>query len=394
MHKIRTNHKHLEARVFAYMALLLGIGVSMLYPIFPNFVKTILKNDQLVSFYYAIMALTSLAAGLATTILFRKVTRTAITKSGLFILGIVYFTLIFTTRFSELAFLHSAKVIFELILLTALGLFVRDYANAKDLGKEEGYYYRYQNMGYLVGPFIGGFLAVNFDYEFVFLIAATIIFSSLGYFYHLHVVQKHPAIITQNKQTTHELISNIRAFFSNKNCAKGYLFNVFSMMWITFKRIYIPLFVIAQGYLESVSGILLSLAILPYILVEVKVGEYADKHGIQLPITYGLIIIGTFLTLSFFSPYTLLSFLFLLLANIGGAFLEPLGDYFIFKNSDKKSEEKLYGIYMTGDPISYFLTMACGGLILTFLPFNYLFLVFGILMFIGAALSKVTLKGQ
>jgi uncharacterized membrane protein len=55
--KIRTNHKSSQGKIFAWMALMLGFTINLIYPIFPNFIKTIVKTDEAVSLFYAAMAI-------------------------------------------------------------------------------------------------------------------------------------------------------------------------------------------------------------------------------------------------------------------------------------------------------------------------------------------------
>ncbi|PIR54631.1 hypothetical protein COU74_05070 [Candidatus Peregrinibacteria bacterium CG10_big_fil_rev_8_21_14_0_10_36_19] len=384
MHKIRTNYQDFHSKPFAYMALFLALGVSMLYPIFPNFVKDILKEDSNVSFFFAAMGVVSLMSGLTSALLFKKVTRISVTKISLLLLGLVFFSFIFINRVYELAVINSFKVWLELLLLTTLGLFVRDYANMANLGREEGFYYRYQNIGYLLGPLIGGFLAVNFQYEFVFIISAAIMFFTLAYFFYQESIKEHPALVHKKTENPNELIKNLKDFISNSNYRKAYLITMFSMIWVAFKRVYIPLYVVSSGYLETVSGLLIGLAIIPYILLEVKVGEYADKHDVKIPVRTGLIVMASLLLITFFSPFPLINFCILLLINFGGAMLEPLGDYYLLKEMPKEKEENFYGIYRSADTTAVFLTMIFGGVILSFFDFKFLFLFFSVTMFIAA----------
>jgi len=222
MHKIRTSHHDSRSKPFAYMALFLALGVSIIYPIFPNFVKDILKEDSTVSFFFAAMGIVSLLSGITSALLFQKVTRISVTKFSLLFLGVVLFSFIFINRIYELAFINSFKVWLELLLLTALGLFVRDYANMANLGREEGFYYRYQNIGYLIGPLIGGFLAVNFQYELVFLIAAVTMFLALAYFFYQESIKEHPAIV-HKKEKPQNLLKNLKDFIAKPNYRKSYL---------------------------------------------------------------------------------------------------------------------------------------------------------------------------
>lgn len=392
LRKIRTHHKHKEGRIFSWVVLIMSFGVGLTLPIFPNFVKSILKTDTSVSLFYSAMALVMFLAAILSTIVFKKVERTTITKISLLVSGIVFLSLIFVSKITELAILNTIKVWFNLFLLMALSLFVRDFAKEKELGEEEGVFYKFNNIGYFAGPLLGGFLAIYFDYEFVFILTAAILIIGLVYFYHKHIIQKHPAIINRKKTPASKIFHNLKEYFFNKERTKIFIITTLLMIWVGFRRLYIPLYVISAGFEESMTGIILAFGIIPLILLEVAVGKYADKKGIKIPISVGFLIIALCLTIIFLSQNIWLNFVLLIICSIGAALIEPLQEYHLFKNLPKEKEDDLYGIYMTADPIAYFLAPALGALILLFLPFNYLFIIFGILMLGGGVFSYITLR--
>ncbi|MFH1218278.1 MAG: MFS transporter [Candidatus Peregrinibacteria bacterium] len=390
--KILTYHKHEKGRVLAWMALIMGTGVGLNLPMFPNYVKSIVGTDIATSIFYATTSVVVLIAALLSTIIFKKIHRTTITKTSLIGLGLIFIFFIFATRITELAIINTLKVWFNLFLLMTLALFVRDFAKEHNLGEKEGRFYTFSNIGYLIGPLLGGFLASIFDYEMVFILSALIFISGFVYFYHQHVIEKHPSIIDRKMTTKAKLIKNTKDYFKNINRTKAYLITCTQMAWYGFKRLYIPLFVVSMGYVESMSGLIMSIGIIPFILMEVRVGKYADKHGVKNPLTIGFLIMGITTILVFFSPYPLLSFALIILSSIGGALVEPLQEFFLFKNLPEEQEDNLYGIYMTADPIAFFIVPAIGAAILFLLPFKFIFLVFGGIFMLASLFAHTKLK--
>ncbi|MEK7085921.1 MAG: MFS transporter, partial [Patescibacteria group bacterium] len=171
-YKVRTHYKHTQGKVFAWMSLILGLAITLIHPILPNFIKTIVHTDSRVSLFYSFLAVIILVAGLTSGFVLKRIKRTTLTKIGFALLAIATFLLIFVTKFIQLAVLITLKTWIELILFIILGLFVRDFAQANNLGREEGLKFRFQNIGALVGLFLGGFLAAKFDYEIVFIATA------------------------------------------------------------------------------------------------------------------------------------------------------------------------------------------------------------------------------
>lgn len=392
LHKIKTYHKHPQGRIFSWMTLILGFGLGLVFPVFPNFVKTIVHSDFMVSVFFSVTAVIMLTAAMASTVIFKKIERTTIVKTGLAIAGVTLFLFIFVTRFIELAVLEIVRVWFEMIILIALALFVRDFANAQNLGREEGRYCKFHNIGVFLGPLTGGFIGTYFGNETVFILAAFIIFFGLFYFYKKHIIEKHPAIINSKQITVPHLFQNIKKYFSSAERIQAYFISLIYISWISFKRIYIPLYVVSTGYLQNVSGLILAISIIPFILFEVKIGEYGDKYGLKKPITMGFFVMTALLVAVFLTPIPILNFILLTLISFGGTLIEPLNEVLAFRNIPKEEEENLYGIYKTSDPIAFFLAPAIGAITLLFFPLKALFLIFGIMMLSMGLITWTKLK--
>lgn len=391
-HKIKTNHKHINGKIFAWMALISSLAFGMINTILPNFINMIVRSETIVTLFYAAMSIIMFFGSIFSTIIFRKFKRTSIVKFSLVISGIILFLLIFVTRLSELAVLQALRVWATLFILIALTLFVRDFANNSDLGEEEGYYYKFDNLGLLIGPLIGGILGYRFNFEAVFIIASLIIFFDFFYFTNKHLIEKHPAFDQHREKTEIKIFSSIKYYFSDKGRRQAYLVTFLLMIWSGFKIIYIPLYIFNSHYLTSMTGIVLSLGILPFVLLEVKIGKYADKKGVRLPISFGFFLMAILLFIIFLNPIPLINFALIILANIGAAFIEPLQEYTLFKNLPKKDEDNLYGVYMTADTIAYFCSALLGGLCLYFLSFKFIFLAFGTIMLLAALYSYKTFQ--
>ena len=101
----------------------------------------------------------------------------------------------------------------------------------------------------------------------------------------------------------------------------------------------------------------------------------------------GFLFMGVCLLVTFISPFPLINFLLIILVNFGLAFIEPLQESYLFKNSPPKDEDALYGVYMTADPVAYFSSSLIGAVVLLFLPFQFMFLVFGLIILLASFLS-------
>jgi MFS family permease len=375
--KFRTPHISEEGRLFSWTSLIYGMGISMLLPIFPNFVESIINSEAYVGFFYSAMSISMVIAGLASSYFFKRYSRLATLYVALFMAGLLAMFFVFVNNFYLLFVIDFIRTFFSLFVMMTLGLFVHDFAKKRDLGKTEGFYFLFNNIGYLIGPIVGGVVASLAGYEPVFVLSGMCLLVALLFVGHQHLLAKHPSLATPPSPTVKKKKGGkLKRFFSNKNRFGAYLISISLVSWMSFKAIFIPLFVVTNGFGSDVSGLIISLAILPCIFFEFPIGKYADKHGVRIPIALGFLIIAFFITAAWAAPVFYLKALFIILANIGGAFIEPLHDVYFFKNVPKEEEDEMIGVFVTADPIGRFIGPGIISISLLLLPFDSVFLVF------------------
>ncbi len=389
---VRTHDQHPVGKFFAQMAMTVAIAACLTSPVLPNFLKTVLHSDSNVSFFFSFLAIITLIGGLSSGLIFRKIERTTVMKASLAILSFATLALILVTSFFSIAILMATKIFLELLLQIVLALFIRDFATANNLGKEESQRFRFQNIGALIGLLAGGFLASQLNYETVFAGESLIAIFALVYFHKKHIIDKHPAIINSKKVEKTDLFKNVKDFFVNPERRKIYIISVIYMLWISFKYLYIPLYVANSGYLPSMTGLILALAMLPAIVFEVRTGDFGKVYTPRKVIVFGFCVIGILLSIVFLSPWPLLNFGLLAITGAGAGLIEPLKEQYFLENTSVNEEEKFYGVYCTYDPISNFMTPLIGVVTFIFLPFKFVFIIFGVLMFTAAYYSWTSLK--
>ena len=390
MHKLRTPHISKEGSIFSWTALIYGIGIGLLLPIFPTFVEGIVQNESYVGYFYSSMALAMVLGGFLSAYLYKRFSRLQIAGFFFVVCALSTMFLVFVTNFYELFALSFVKVFAGLLVTMSLSLMIHDYTASKSLGKTEGVFFLFSNIGWLVGPLLGGVIARFMGYEPVFALAGLSFLFGLLYLSHQKFVSKNPVLyVPKKKRVSGQLLSRAKGFFSSPSRVGSYFVAISFMLWTTFKVLVIPLFVIRMGYGSDTSGLLLSLSILPFIFFEIPVGIYADKFGVRKPIIFGFLIIGVFSLGVFFSPIFFLDALFIILANIGASFIEPLHDLYFFKTVNEKEEDDYYGIFVTADPIAKFLAPAIVSTSLLLMPFEFVFVVFGVIFLVSAGVATM-----
>ena len=350
--KLKTHHKHDLGKLFAWLALTTGLANAAFWTIFPLVVENVVKSEALVGIFFSIISIVTFGGSLLSTVIFRKISRVKITKWSF--IGCAVFILLFTLIISKthLYFFEIPRALFTLIAGIVLSLYIRDTAKAHKIGLAEGRYYLYSNIGWLIGPIIGGYLGQLVSRNAVFVFSALLYLISFIIFQHQHFKQ-HPLIHhVKEKQTITELFSNIKDFFKIKELWKVYAITLGLNYWWAISCIYIPLYVISNGFSDNVVGWVIAGGILPLVLFEKLIGKLADKHGLRIYLAIGFLIIA--LITVFFNIISFVPIVLILMAivNIGAALIEPLQETYLSKIIKKKDEERFFGVYNTADPLA------------------------------------------
>jgi len=196
---------------------------------------------------------------------------------------------------------------------------------------------------------------------------------------------------TKEKKIDHiKIRETIKKYLADKN-----LYNIFGaqfmiQLFYAFMVVYTPLYLIKYiGFSWSEIGVIFMIMLLPFVIFEIPIGSLADKkYGEKEFMTVGFVIMGlftmciSFLTIKSFLLWTVLLFI----TRIGASFVEVTTDSYFFKKVDQDKTD-IIGFYRLTRPLSYIVAPIIATLSLQFIPFQYTFIVIGVLMIIGARYS-------
>lgn len=355
----KTQHKHDLGKLFAWLALTTGLGSAAFWTIFPLIVNSFLHSEALVGVFFSTIAVITFCGSLASTVILRKFSRIKITKTAFLTasIAIIGFTLVASTV--HLYAIEFFRALAVLLIGIVISLYVRDTAKRTKLGLAEGRYYLFANIGWLIGPVIGGIIAQYVSRDAVFYWSAALYLVSLLLF-HINHKKDHP-LLTHNteEKTLRELWPNIKSFFAVKELRKVYLMAFGMNYWWAVSSIYIPLYIVQQGFGDRVVGWVIAGGILPLVLLEKWVGSRADKKGVRRYLAFGFFFLAIMTALFTSLPWVTIILILMAVANVGAAFVEPLQETYLFTVIKKKDEERFYGVYNTADPLANILGPLC-----------------------------------
>ena len=154
--------------------------------------------------------------------------------------------------------------------------------------------------------------------------------------------------------------------------------------------IYTPMYLLNHiGFSFSEMGIILTVAMLAYLLLEYPLGKIADKRfGEKEILTVGFIILSiTTMIISFVTGTSLVLWAIIMFSTrVGAAMIESMSETYFFKKTNS-SDADVLSFFRTAGPIAYLIAPTLGSIFLIFFDLKYIFLATGIIMLVGLKFS-------
>lgn len=302
-----------------------------------------------VGVYAAVYALFGAVVGVFSTEILHWFTKTRLLYITMTTLGACYAMMSFSVKpmtFITLDYVAQAALTLINILLP---LFISDFSKGIGMEKLNARFMLWTNVGALIAPVFAMTIVSHFagNYRTPFLAAGMIYFSGLLFFKHFGIVQQEKVLKHVNMRKTMRLLRiGMRAFFARSGMLRAYMVNFGFYALRSMRLLYVPIVVIENGFSNETLGIILSVGILPYIIVDSFIGKWMKKYGIKLWLTLGFLLFALFsLLATFVSGYWLLAIF--VLWQIPGAFMEAAHDLLFFNEMPKKDQSRFYGIFRT-----------------------------------------------
>ncbi len=353
-----------------------------------SFIGQHLSSEKLIGFLYVISALLTMIGLLKIPLLLKKIgnfkTALIITISNTIILFI-------------LAFCQNVNLIFPsfILFLTLnsfiyfnLDVFLEQQSEDKNTGNIRGIYLTMVNLAWLFSPLLVGYLLTNGDYWKVYLIATI---TSLPFV----------SLLIFGVKKFKDPIYNVSSFFktfkavrNNKNLYRIFMIRFLLNFFYAWMVIYTPIYL--HKYIEldwRTIGVIFTIMLLPFIIFQFPLGKLADKKwGEKEILSCGIIVLSlATVMLSFFNtPIFWIWAIILFLTRVGASAIEIASESYFFKQINVQDIDVMSFFRIT-NPLAYSIAPLMAFLTLSFLDFQYIFLVLGIIMLFSLKYS-LTLK--
>ena len=253
-------------------------------------------------------------------------------------------------------------------------------ASEEDTGSGRSSFLTMINVAYVISPFLAGVILQSYGFPLLYSVSAVILLPFILLL----------AIYFKNFKTTlHKTINvlpTIHGVYKSND-----LFNIFKIQFLirfffAWMVIYIPIYLTQNiGFSLSDMGLIFSVILIPFVLLEVPLGRYIDKYyGEKEFLIIGFVIMSlssaslAFITTADFAMWMLALFI----TRVGAAIIEIMNEIYFFKHVDESDTDTI-SIFRMLSPLAYILGPATGSILLLIIPMQYMFVALGIVLLIG-----------
>jgi len=298
-----------------------------------------------------------------------------------------------TALLTTLAFVSSPLVIIPVFILTqiliALGFFNLDvflerYSRDETTGVLRGIMLTAISVAIFLGPLLAGIILADGDFGKIYLFSAMLILPI--FFLMMHGLRTFKDPVYDHK---HILARMKQVFFAqhpNDQIRHAVVANLLMRFFFSWMVIYTPIYLNQyMGFSWGEIGIILPIALLPFILFELPIGHIIDRRGNEKNImSFGFLITAFFTASLFFVTETSLVVWAALLfgTRIGMSLVEIGSESYFFKHVDS-GDTNLLSIFRDARPLAWLLGPLLGSILLAIFSMQFLFLALSLVMLYG-----------
>ena len=292
-------------------------------------------------------------------------------------LGLIYgLTVATDARWIAVFFILQTAVV--ALIGFCLDIFLEVYSSTANVGAIRGIYMTTINSAWLITPLIGSLLiGTANDYRQVYIAALFILFPLF------YLTYKNFPRFKDPHYRHPSLFQTLGHLWCSKNNCGLFVVNIVLQTFYAWMVVYSPIYLtIVVGLTWAEIGIILTIMLIPFVLLEFPLGWLADKkYGEKEIMVIALALLGlsTMGLAAIISKNVFVWAFALLITRIGAASVEIMIETYFFKTVDQK-DPNILGFFRITRSVSYFLAPLITGIVFMFTSDqSYLFITIGLL---------------
>jgi len=261
-----------------------------------------------------------------------------------------------------------------------IDVFLESLSKDESTGGTRGFFLSIANVAWVISPLLAAFVLGEDNYSRLYIVSALVAVPVLFMFIYKFRDFKDPVY--------HQVpfLKTLKTMLARKNIKRVVITNVLLRFFYSWMVIYTPIYLREHvGFEWSEIGIIFTIMLVPFILLEAPLGKIADEYlGEKELLTLGFFIMAVSTAyLSFINGGGILVWaLALFMTRVGASMVEIMSETYFFKKIDG-TDSNILSVFRMTAPVSYIVGPLVATVILSFIGIQYLFLVLGVIMLIG-----------
>lgn len=275
-----------------------------------------------------------------------------------------------------------ALTVTNTLVFLSIDIFIEHFGDAKSVGKIRGFYLTIVNLAWMLTPLVTSYLVTKEGgYKTIYLISfiATVIMT-VGLVFSVRKFED-----SVYKKTP--FIDTYRYLKTNRHMLAITTINFTLQFFYAWMVVYMPIYLFKHiGFSWEQIGVMFTIMLSAFVIFEFPVGILIDKYGVKkrtlLYIGFSIITISTLL-ISFTATKDIAIWsMILFLTRVGASIIESTSEIYLFTHIGEE-DTSLLGLYRDMGPVSYIIAPVIATIIFIYLPFNFLFLILGMILITG-----------
>ncbi|OGD68094.1 hypothetical protein A2996_03235 [Candidatus Campbellbacteria bacterium RIFCSPLOWO2_01_FULL_34_15] len=363
---------------------------SLAIPTYVN--STFLNNyvsEGFVGVFYIISSIFTLLLMMSAGKILQKIGNYKTMIYALFINIISLVSLVVWDNFFVVITALTLHLVIVALIAFNIDVFLEAFSEDSSTGKIRGTYLSFNNLAWLISPMISGFILINNEYWKIYL------FSGILTIPILYLIIRNLKNFEDPKYVKTNIWDTLKIIFNKPNVSKIFWAHFLLRFFYSWMIIYMPIYLHEYiGFDWSTIGIVFTMMLLPFVILEIPLGKLADeKIGEKEILNFGFLITGiTTAMLTFITSNSIILWgLLLFMTRVGASMIEIASESYFFKKIDGNDTNILNVFRMTG-PSAYILGPLTASILLMFIEINYLFVILGVFVTIGGIAREMTLE--
>ncbi|MBP6911787.1 MAG: MFS transporter [Candidatus Pacebacteria bacterium] len=253
------------------------------------------------------------------------------------------------------------------------------------MGKSRGLFLLVINTAWIVSPFLSWWIIGNKGFLTLYTLAALIL-SGVCVF-----ALGNVSNFSEASYSHRSFFKSTKEVWARFDLRVIIIVQFFLQLFYAWMIVYTPLYLISiRGFSYASLGIVFSIMLLPFILLQLPLGIMADRrYGEKEIMSVGFVIMSlSTLIFAFNNHNQLWSFaLILFCTRIGAAMVEVMSETYFFKIIGEQ-EPGLISLFRSISPLAYIVGMSVAIILLPIGGYTVLYSILALLLMIGALVSR------